>query len=140
MKTLENYLKRTQNHLFKIGNTDNLFKLVLFTKDNIDYFATITFKKDGKFGISVREVKKYNRVSIKGKEYIDPYLKRSILFQKHYSKKTCVKHFKSIIEKIEIIKDVLENHYAPCNKGYWNNHCVSDSVISKIETSIKSVR
>ena len=36
MKTLKDYLNRTEKHLFETKN-GNLFKIITFTKDDVDY-------------------------------------------------------------------------------------------------------
>jgi len=133
MKTLEQYLERSSRNLYEYvygdgedrKRTGAFFKIVRFEKYDIEYFATIGISKDKKVTIEVRKLEHYRSISPNGKEYIRPSLKNEILFHSYGNgrKKVCIKHFKSMVEFIDIITSYIKLYYKPTDKkeSVWSN-------------------
>ena len=87
---VKSYLQKTNLHLFKNGDT--FMKIIPFTENEVEYYATVKITESGKITISVTDIYKWG-VSPSTKHY----LKRNAIFP-CWSKPSWVgvKHFKKI--------------------------------------------
>ena len=147
MKTLEKYLERTSKNLYEYVYQDKnnqitkrtgiFFKVIPFEKDGKKYFATVEIRED-KVYVRVRKVESYKRISINNKEYISPYLRRSILFHSYGNsrKKVSVKHFKKINNLIMMVESLLISKYDPSDNNHFtirkNNEKISSIINDRL--------
>jgi hypothetical protein len=111
MKT-KNYLKKTAKNLFLITNENNgkkkYMKIIVDEKNNT--FRRIIFDEN----FNVINDSKYDikeKVSIRNKEYVSPFLKRSVIFYRSWDNELSyksIKHFKKFKEIFSkyLIKDL----------------------------------